>query len=102
MEEKKPTGYTCLEYKVENNICEITLNRPEVFNAFNDDMSYEMQDALKNAARDKNARVVMISGNGKAFCSGQDLKAISGGGKRSLSESLYKRYNPIIQALTPH
>ena len=41
----------------------------------------------------------MLTGAGKAFCSGQDLKAISGGGKRDLSESLYKRYNPIIRAM---
>lgn len=77
----------------------ITLNRPDVFNAFDDTQSYELQDAFKAASRDNEVRVVVLTGAGKAFCSGQDLKAISGGGKRDLSESLYKRYNPIIKAM---
>jgi 2-(1,2-epoxy-1,2-dihydrophenyl)acetyl-CoA isomerase len=63
-------------------------------------MSYELQDALKQTARNKDVRVLVLTGAGKAFCSGQDLKAISGGTeKRDLSESLHLRYNPIIRAL---
>ena len=84
---------------IENNVATITLNRPDVFNAFNDEMSYELQDALKLVTKDDNVRVVVITGAGKAFCSGQDLKAISGSKYRSLSDSLYKRYNPIIRAI---
>lgn len=88
-----------LLYQKEQNILTLTLNRPDVFNAFDDTQSYELQDALKAATRDQEIRVVVLTGAGKAFCSGQDLKAISGGGKRDLSESLYKRYNPIIRAM---
>jgi 2-(1,2-epoxy-1,2-dihydrophenyl)acetyl-CoA isomerase len=43
--------------------------------------------------------VIVLTGAGKAFCSGQDLKAIAESKNRSLSESLYKRYNPIIKAM---
>lgn len=86
-------------YEKTGNVANITLNRPDVFNAFNDEQSFELQDALKQAARDEEVRVLVLTGAGKAFCSGQDLKAIAGSKNRSLSDSLYKRYNPIIKAM---
>jgi 2-(1,2-epoxy-1,2-dihydrophenyl)acetyl-CoA isomerase len=92
-------AYKCLLYEQSGNITTITLNRPDVFNAFNDEQSYELQDALKTAKKDENTRVVVLTGSGKAFCSGQDLKAISGAEKRSFIESLQKRYNPIIREM---
>lgn len=88
-----------VKYQVENGIARITLNRPDVFNAFDDEQSYALQDALKQAKKDTNVRVLILSGEGRAFCSGQDLKAIAGAKNRSLSDSLYKRYNPIIKAM---
>jgi 2-(1,2-epoxy-1,2-dihydrophenyl)acetyl-CoA isomerase len=90
--------FNTLQYENINGITTITLNRPDRFNAFNNEMSYELQDALKVVKRDDNCRVVVLTGSGKAFCSGQDLKDIAGE-KRNLSESLYKRYNPIIKAM---
>ncbi|MCO4819456.1 MAG: enoyl-CoA hydratase/isomerase family protein [Bacteroidetes bacterium] len=92
-------GFKSILYKIEGNAAHITLNRPDVFNAFNDEQSYELQDALKQAKRDKNVRVIVLTGAGKAFCSGQDLKAIAGAKNRSLRDSLDKRYNPIIKAM---
>ncbi|WP_439881024.1 enoyl-CoA hydratase-related protein [Pontibacter sp. MBLB2868] len=91
--------YECLLYDVQDGVATITLNRPDVFNAFNDQQSYDLQDALKQVNRDENVRVVVLTGAGKAFCSGQDLKAIASASKRDLSESLEKRYNPIIRAM---
>jgi 2-(1,2-epoxy-1,2-dihydrophenyl)acetyl-CoA isomerase len=84
---------------IRDGIATITLNRPEVYNAFNDPLSYELQDALKKADKDASVRVVVLTGAGKAFSSGQDLKASMESGKRDLSESLHKRYNPIIRAI---
>jgi len=92
-------GFSCIQYTVEGGVATIMLNRPDVFNAFNDDQSYELQDALKQAKRDKKVRVIVLTGAGKAFCSGQDLKAIAGAKNRSLRDSLDKRYNPIIKAM---
>lgn len=92
-------AYNCLLYEKNGSITTITLNRPDVFNAFNDEQSYELQDALKSAKRDEECRVVVLTGAGKAFCSGQDLKAISGVEKRSFIDSLHKRYNPIIREM---
>ena len=91
--------YEFLKYEKDAGVCTITLNRPEVYNAFNDGMSYELQSALKDAAKDAEVRVVVITGEGKAFCSGQDLKASSQQEKRSFIDSLHKRYNPIIRAM---
>ncbi|SEW09955.1 2-(1,2-epoxy-1,2-dihydrophenyl)acetyl-CoA isomerase [Chitinophaga sp. YR573] len=86
-------------HQINDGIATITLNRPEVYNAFNDAQSYELQDALKQAEKDPAVRVVVLTGAGKAFCSGQDLKASMEAGTRNLSESLHKRYNPIIRAI---
>lgn len=88
-----------LKYEVANGVATITLNRPEVYNALNDGITYELQDTLKAVAKDDQVRVVVLTGAGKAFCSGQDLKAASGQEKRSFMESLQKRYNPIIRAM---
>ncbi len=91
--------YNNLLLDTQNGIATITLNRPDVFNAFNDEMSFELQDALKQVEKDANARVVVLTGAGKAFCSGQDLKAAAAAGNRSFMDSLHKRYNPIIRAM---
>ena len=91
--------YKTILYDKKDNTAYITLNRPDVFNAFNDDQSYELQDALKRATKDEEVRVVVLTGAGKAFCSGQDLKDIAQKENRSLSDSLHKRYNPIIRAM---
>ncbi|MBI1222230.1 MAG: 2-(1,2-epoxy-1,2-dihydrophenyl)acetyl-CoA isomerase [Bacteroidetes bacterium] len=92
-------NFECITYAVEGGIATITLNRPDVFNAFNDAQSFELQDALKMAKKDETVRAIVLTGAGKAFCSGQDLKAIATTEKRSLKESLDKRYNPIIRSM---
>src|ERR1700733_13866905 len=89
--------YNTVIYSVENGVCSIALNRPDVFNSFNEEMSAEFIDALKKAGKDDSVRVVIISGTGKAFCSGQDLKDIKNyKEQRSLSDSVIRRYNPMI------
>lgn len=90
--------YKFLSYQLQDGIATITLNRPDVYNALNDEITFELQDAFKAVAKDDNVRVVVLTGEGKAFCSGQDLKA-GAGQKRSFLDSLHKRYNPIIRAM---
>ncbi len=58
-------------------ILEIALNRPEAFNAFSLDMMVMLGDALAGAATDESVKGVLLTGKGKAFCSGGDLKWIS-------------------------
>jgi 2-(1,2-epoxy-1,2-dihydrophenyl)acetyl-CoA isomerase len=93
------SAYKFILYKHESGVATITLNRPDVYNALNDEITYELQDALKAVSKDDSVRVVVMTGEGKAFCSGQDLKASSGQEKRSFMDSLHKRYNPIIRAM---
>ncbi len=88
-----------IKLEVANNIATITLNRPEVYNALNDGITNEFQEALKKISKDDSIRVVVLTGAGKAFCSGQDLKAAQEQERRSFLESLHKRYNPIISAM---
>ncbi len=76
-------------------ILTITLNRPDVLNAFNDLMLRELHDALRQAARDAAVRCVVLTGAGRGFCSGQDLRD-RGAATFSFSESLRSRYNPVI------
>lgn len=64
-----------LEYSVENKIATITLNRPDSMNALVAEMYYGLIELLDKADNDDNVRAVVITGNGKCFCSGQDLSA---------------------------
>ncbi|MFN8276793.1 MAG: enoyl-CoA hydratase-related protein [Chitinophagales bacterium] len=92
--------YTTLLYEITGAVGTITLNRPDVYNAFNETLSAEFIDVLKKAGKDEAVRVVVITGAGKAFCSGQDLQDVKKAeGKRSLGESVNRRYNPMIIAV---
>ena len=90
--------YETLLYELKDGIGTITLNRPDRYNAFNEKMSAEFIDILKKVARDKEVRCVVLTGSGKAFCSGQDLKDVQGK-NRSLGESVERRYNPMIRLI---
>lgn len=83
--------------KIENNVAYITLNRPEVFNSFNREMALKLQQILDDCEENKDVRAIVLTGNGKAFCAGQDLKEVTTpevnpGFKKILEE----HYNPII------
>lgn len=89
-----------IQLNIENNIATITLNRPEVFNSFNREMALALQNTLDNCETDNNVRAIVLTGNGKAFCAGQDLKEVTSpelnpGFKKILEE----HYNPIIKKI---
>jgi 2-(1,2-epoxy-1,2-dihydrophenyl)acetyl-CoA isomerase len=82
--------------KIENQIATITFNRPQVFNSFNSGMRQEMMDALDSCA-DASVRCVIITGEGKAFCAGQDLAEISNPVTApSFDDILTKGFNQIV------
>ena len=76
----------------------ITLNRPDVLNAVNDQMAGELRDALRQGTRDAAVRCVVITGAGRGFCSGQDLRDRAGG-PTSYREHLHATYNPVISLI---
>lgn len=86
--------------ETKNGVGTITLNRPDKLNAFSDELSFGLQDALKEMEKAKDVKVVVITGAGRGFCAGQDLQSRSisqeQGQRPSLGDSIRRRYNPII------
>ena len=83
--------------QIENKIATLTLNRPEVFNSFNREMALLLQNEMDSCEKNPEVRAIVITGSGKAFCAGQDLKEVTSpelnpGFKKILEE----HYNPII------
>lgn len=76
----------------------ITLNRPDKLNSFNDELTFKLQDALKEVEKDDSVRSIIITGAGRGFCAGQDLQSrkFGEGEHLSLGDSIRRRYNPIV------
>jgi len=89
-------------FDVENGVARITLNRPDRLNSFNADMHAEMREALKTIRKDSSVRALLLTGNGRGFCAGQDLSVRSAspvGEAPDLGESLEKNYNPMVRTI---
>jgi 2-(1,2-epoxy-1,2-dihydrophenyl)acetyl-CoA isomerase len=89
-------AYETILYGKENGVATITLNRPQALNAFTPQMNAELQAVLKDADEDPGVRCFLITGAGRAFCAGQDLKGRTRDQRGSLGESLREKYNPMI------
>jgi len=76
----------------------IVLNRPDRLNAFNDDMHVNLKQALDAAAADPTCRAILITGEGRGFCAGQDLTA-GGAGPVDLGRTVEQFYNPLVRLL---
>ena len=68
--------YKCLLYDVKNHVATLTLNRPERLNALGDTLREDFNDALGKAAADSGVRVLVVTGAGRGFCSGGDVKSM--------------------------
>jgi len=77
----------------------LTLNRPDALNSFTVEMKEALLAALKDAARDRGVRALLLTGAGRAFSAGQDLKERQGPEAADLGTELRTRYNPIILAM---
>lgn len=91
--------YETILYNVEEGVLTITLNRPDVLNAFNRKMTDELQDAFKKAERDPQVRCIVLTGAGRAFSSGEDLKSRSAEGDSDFGSTLRQRYNPLVSKM---
>lgn len=92
-----------LGYDVTDGMAVITLDRPEVLNAFNDELGHAALEAVEKAAGDDGVRCIVITGAGRAFSSGEDLGALAegyqSGASAPLGNILVDRYNPLIRAI---
>lgn len=83
-------------FEIKDSIAFITLNRPDKFNSFNREMALLLQNRLDECASLQEVRCVYITGNGKAFCAGQDISELVGEHKMELAQILSEHYNPIV------
>jgi 2-(1,2-epoxy-1,2-dihydrophenyl)acetyl-CoA isomerase len=97
------TDYQHLLVKQDGGVLVLTMNRPEVLNAFNDTLLRELGDALETAAQDETVRCVVITGAGRAFGAGQDLRSFAAlqasGESVNVSEHLANTYHHIVRAI---
>jgi 2-(1,2-epoxy-1,2-dihydrophenyl)acetyl-CoA isomerase len=85
-----------IRYSFDQGIATLTLNRPEVYNSFNRGMALSLQQHLREIADNQEVRAVLIRGEGKAFCAGQDLAEATGEEAIEISQIVEQHYNPII------
>lgn len=89
-------------FTIEQGVATLTLNRPAQLNSFNAQMHKEVREALKQVRQNPEARCLLITGNGRGFCAGQDLSdrnVAPGAAMPDLGESIEKNYNPLIRTL---
>lgn len=94
--------YESIQFKLENGVAVLTLNRPDRLNSFTRAMHLEVRDALERVKADKSARVLVLTGAGRGFCAGQDLsdRAVEPGAQGvDLGESVEQFYAPLVLTL---
>ncbi|WP_421775482.1 enoyl-CoA hydratase-related protein [Gracilimonas sp.] len=85
-----------------NGVFTITLNRPDKLNSFIFEMANQLKEALHRAESDDDVRCILLTGEGRAFCAGQDLAEateVSDDPERDLSEIVHHTYIPIIKGI---
>jgi 2-(1,2-epoxy-1,2-dihydrophenyl)acetyl-CoA isomerase len=95
-------SYEHILFAQEGGIARLTLNRPDRLNSFNDAMHAEVRDALGLVRAERSARVLLLTGNGRGFCAGQDLsdRAVSAGDAPvDLGASIERNYKPLVLGL---
>ncbi|GAA0686002.1 2-(1,2-epoxy-1,2-dihydrophenyl)acetyl-CoA isomerase PaaG [Marinobacterium maritimum] len=95
-------AYETIEFEITDGVAVLTLNRPDRMNSFNTEMHAEVRDAIKQAKKSEEVRCLLITGNGRGFCAGQDLSDRNvdpNAEMPNLGESIEKNYNPLIRSL---
>ncbi len=95
-------AFETIRFDIENGVAWVTLNRPDQLNAITDLMLKELNAALDTVEADVNVRCMVLTGEGRGFCPGQDLndRSVSpGDGPRDLGETVGKGYNPLMKRL---
>jgi 2-(1,2-epoxy-1,2-dihydrophenyl)acetyl-CoA isomerase len=96
-------AYETIEVRTEDSVAEITLNRPDRLNAWTDQFGTELRTAITEDAADDAVRAVLITGAGRGFSSGADVKEMleqgSRGERPDVATMLRERYHPIIKGI---
>lgn len=90
------TNFNTIQFEVTEAVATLTLNRPDKLNAFTEEMHAEIRTALVHVSTERAIRCLVVTGNGKGFCAGQDLADLD---FSALSDVLEKNYNPLILTL---
>ena len=96
-------SYQHIEFAIDKGVATLKLNRPDSLNSFTADMHAEVSEVLSAAGEDPAVRCVLLTGNGRGFCAGQDLndRAVSPGDELpDLGKSVDTYYNPLIRLIT--
>ncbi len=94
--------FATIEFDLEGGVATLALNRPERLNSFNEQMHQEVREALSVVEQDQAVRALLITGNGRGFCAGQDLsdRSVAPGAEvPDLGSSIETWYNPLIRTL---
>jgi 2-(1,2-epoxy-1,2-dihydrophenyl)acetyl-CoA isomerase len=95
-------SFATVLYSVDQGIARLTLNRPDRFNSFNEQLHVDIRGALELLSADRSVRVLVLSGAGRAFCAGQDLAdrtTAPGEAPPNLGDTVERNYKPLILAL---
>ncbi|MFI7707091.1 enoyl-CoA hydratase-related protein [Nonomuraea sp. NPDC049480] len=91
-----------IRYDVADAVATITLDRPDAMNSLTAELKDALLDALRRAAGDPAIRAVLLTGSGRAFCAGQDLREHADNleAGRGLANTVREHYNPIVELIT--
>jgi 2-(1,2-epoxy-1,2-dihydrophenyl)acetyl-CoA isomerase len=93
------SGFEALRWELAGGIATVTLDRPEALNSLEGRLKAELLAAIRQAGRDSTVRVVILTGAGRAFCAGQDLKERLQPDPTPLDVEVRERFNPIVSAI---
>lgn len=89
--------FETIQYELKDGVAWLTLNRPDTLNAFIAKMNREIKDAVRAASKDDNVRCIVLTGAGRAFCSGQDLSEVNE--QMDHGQVLRDHYGPMVLEL---
>ena len=88
--------YDNIEFNIDEGVARLTFNRPDKLNSFTEEMHREIRDALTKVQTDGTVRCLLITGNGRGFCAGQDLADLD---FSALGNTVEENYNPLIRTI---
>lgn len=97
-----PMAFEHILFSIDAGVALLSLNRPDQLNSFNAQMHGEVKEALKQVRENPDVRVLLLTGEGRGFCAGQDLgdrNVAPGSSAPDLGESIEQFYNPLIRQL---